>query len=359
MNAPAISVLIDTYNHERFIEQAITSVLGQNFPASGREIIVVDDGSTDRTRELIRNFEPRVRLITKQNGGQSSAFNAGVPECRGEIVAFLDGDDYWQPGKLSAVFAEFRAHPEIGAVGHGITEVDAAGEKLATYMPDQLFEVRLHTVQQAFEFLPLRMFLGTSRLAVRREILNRVLPLPAGLIVEADEFLIAHVVALAGARVLPQPLASYRLHAGNLYQFAEWIPARVQRKLDSLTCIVKELPARLASAGVASDVIGAVVSPVRLDVDRMRLSLHNGRLGEAARVEREAFRQSYRRASFGYHLFHAAVLAAAAVLPSTFFYRLRRWYSARGLARIRRLAGDATPHPSLHAQRIHPAESRK
>jgi glycosyltransferase involved in cell wall biosynthesis len=97
------SVLIDTYNHERFIEQAIASVLEQDFPVSEREILVVDDGSTDRTAEIVRKFEPRVRLLQKENGGQASAFNAAIPECKGEIVAFLDGDDWWTPNKLSRV----------------------------------------------------------------------------------------------------------------------------------------------------------------------------------------------------------------------------------------------------------------
>src|SRR5437879_495363 len=103
MRKPFVSVLIDTYNHERFIEEAIVSVLEQDFPASEREIIVVDDGSTDRAPAVIRKFEPQIRLLRKQNGGQASAFNVGIPECTGEIVAFLDGDDWWAPGKLRAV----------------------------------------------------------------------------------------------------------------------------------------------------------------------------------------------------------------------------------------------------------------
>src|SRR5260370_25865257 len=85
-----VSVLIDTYNHERFIEQAIVSALEQDFPASEREILVVDDGSTDRTPEIVRKFASQVRLLRKKNGGQASAFNAGISECKGEIIAFLD-----------------------------------------------------------------------------------------------------------------------------------------------------------------------------------------------------------------------------------------------------------------------------
>src|SRR5579864_5798208 len=107
MTKPFVSVLIDTYNHERFIEQAIVSVLEQDFPASEREIFVVDDGSTDATPAIVSKFEPQVRLLRKANGGQASAFNAGIPECKGEIIAFLDGDDWWASGKLKKVASAF------------------------------------------------------------------------------------------------------------------------------------------------------------------------------------------------------------------------------------------------------------
>src|SRR6202790_2350271 len=90
-----VTVLIDTYNHERFIERAITSVLEQAMPMDDVEILVVDDGSTDRTPELVRRFEPRVRFLQKPNGGQASAFNFGFAQARGEIFATLDGDDWW------------------------------------------------------------------------------------------------------------------------------------------------------------------------------------------------------------------------------------------------------------------------
>src|SRR5438876_2002514 len=123
MPRPFVSVLIDTYNHERFIEQAIVSVLEQDFPSSEREIVVVDDGSTDNTPTLVEKFRPQVRYLRKANGGQASAFNVGIPEARGEIVAFLDGDDWWAPAKLSEVVKALGRNPEVGLVGHGITEV--------------------------------------------------------------------------------------------------------------------------------------------------------------------------------------------------------------------------------------------
>src|ERR1700678_2541390 len=124
---PRITIIIDTYNHERYVEQAIVSVLDQDFPEAETEILVIDDGSTDRTPEIVRKFEPRVRLLRKENGGQASAFNAGIPEATGEIVAFLDGDDWWAPNKLSRVLETINADPSLGIVGNGIVMVQLDG----------------------------------------------------------------------------------------------------------------------------------------------------------------------------------------------------------------------------------------
>src|SRR5271163_2038849 len=120
---PTVTVLIDTYNHERFIEEAIGSVLGQDFPSGEMEILVLDDGSTDRTAEIVRKFEPRVRLIRKANGGQASAFNVAIPEAKAGVVAFLDGDDWWTRRKVKTVMEAFQNYPTIAAVGHGYYEV--------------------------------------------------------------------------------------------------------------------------------------------------------------------------------------------------------------------------------------------
>src|SRR5271166_5697100 len=125
------SVLIDTYNHERFIEEAVSSVLAQDFPSADREILVVDDGSTDRTAELLNKFASQIRVLRKPNGGQASAFNFGVPQCRGEIIAFLDGDDWWAPSKLREVCRALEDEAEVGVVGHGITEVYSDGREHA------------------------------------------------------------------------------------------------------------------------------------------------------------------------------------------------------------------------------------
>ena len=135
MARPLLSVLIDTYNHEKFIEQAVVSVLEQDFPMGDTEILVVDDGSTDKTRQILRKFEPRIRILQKQNGGQASAFNLAIPQCKGELIAFLDGDDWWTRDKLRTIVPIFESQRDIGGVGHGCLMVDAQGRLKKTVLP--------------------------------------------------------------------------------------------------------------------------------------------------------------------------------------------------------------------------------
>src|ERR1700747_1426766 len=166
---PFASVLIDTYNHEKFIERAVTSVLEQDFRASDREVIVVDDGSTDRTPEILRKFQPHIRILDKRNGGQASAFNVGIPECRGEIIAFLDGDDWWAPGKLRRVVELLASDSTLGVVGHAIIEAFNDGSGGVTPREHPL-RLRLNSGYAADVFRLHRCYLGTSRLALRAHV---------------------------------------------------------------------------------------------------------------------------------------------------------------------------------------------
>ena len=220
-----VTVLIDTYNHERFIERAITSVLEQDMPMDDVEILVVDDGSTDRTPDLIRCFEPRVRLIRKANGGQASAFNAGIRECRGEIVAFLDGDDWWAPEKLRLVLEAMEEDPEAGIIGNGITQVLDNGEEHSEVLRENP-RFRIDSLQGARLFRRRKSQLGTSRMTVRTEILRKILPVPESIVIEADEYIFTLAAALSAVSILGEPLTFYRIHGGNLFQLSG-VQARV------------------------------------------------------------------------------------------------------------------------------------
>ena len=95
---PKVTVIIPAYNAEKFIEQTINSVLAQTF--QDFEIIVIDDGSKDKTAEIINSYGFLVRCIQTTNGGVSRARNLGINNALGEYIAFLDSDDLWEPTKL-------------------------------------------------------------------------------------------------------------------------------------------------------------------------------------------------------------------------------------------------------------------
>jgi glycosyltransferase involved in cell wall biosynthesis len=107
---PQVSVIIPTCNRAWCLAEAVESVLAQD--VAGVELIVVDDGSTDRTPELLAGYGERIRVLRRENRGVSAARNAGIAAARGELVAFLDSDDVWLPGKLRAQVDFFAAHPQ-------------------------------------------------------------------------------------------------------------------------------------------------------------------------------------------------------------------------------------------------------
>jgi len=106
---PRVSVVLPTYNRGWILEQAVESVLSQDY--ANLELIVVDDGSTDDTPQLLSAFGDRLRIIRQENQGVSAARNAGIRAATGELIALLDSDDTWLPGKVTAQVSFFRANP--------------------------------------------------------------------------------------------------------------------------------------------------------------------------------------------------------------------------------------------------------
>ncbi len=113
-NPPGVTVVIPCYNYAHFLPKAIESALSQDYP--NKEIIVVDDGSPDNTREVALSYGDRVRHVHQQNAGLSAARNKGIAEARHEFIAFLDADDWWTPGWLKAAMETFARLPEDYAV---------------------------------------------------------------------------------------------------------------------------------------------------------------------------------------------------------------------------------------------------
>lgn len=126
---PKISVIIPAFNSALFVGRAIRSVLDQTFP--DLELIVVDDGSTDETAQIVRSYsDPRVIYIYQRNQGPNAARNNGIRRTRGELLAFLDSDDWWLPRKLEAQLDRLESIPEAGLVYCSAQKVDGCGRLL-------------------------------------------------------------------------------------------------------------------------------------------------------------------------------------------------------------------------------------
>ena len=128
-----ISVIIPTYNCDRYIVQAIDSVLMQE--DCEVEVIVIDDGSTDDTESVLEPYGDRIHYILQKNQGVAAARNNGIAHAQGDYVAFLDADDYFLPGKLAAQAAILQAKPDVGIVHSGWQRVDSEGNKILDVRP--------------------------------------------------------------------------------------------------------------------------------------------------------------------------------------------------------------------------------
>jgi glycosyltransferase involved in cell wall biosynthesis len=239
MTTPRTTVVIDTYNYGRFIEEAIDSVLSQDFPPEELEIIVVDDGSTDDTAGRIKKYGSRIQYLQKTNGGQASAFNVGFAQARGEFIVLLDADDYFLPGKLRRIVAAFESHPEVGMIYHRLPEMHAGGvmtpaqgfEQLSGFLPSSDRKLSSYSAHQ------------TSCLSFRRSALQDVLPMPESMRIQADVYLELVVVLSKPILAIPEELAVYRIHEKNLCagDYIAPSPEGVKRLLHSSGTVKREI----------------------------------------------------------------------------------------------------------------------
>jgi glycosyltransferase involved in cell wall biosynthesis len=125
---PKVSVIIPTYNRGQYITQALESVLNQTF--RDYDIIVIDDGSTDNTGEILKKYEGKIRSIRQENQGISNTRNRGIRETNGEYLAFLDSDDYWTPEKLKEQVNILDAYSKVGIVYSRMPIINKMGEKI-------------------------------------------------------------------------------------------------------------------------------------------------------------------------------------------------------------------------------------
>lgn len=209
VSRPFASVVIDNHNYGRYLRQAIESVLSQDVPKRDFELVVVDDGSTDDSRDILASYGSRLRAVLQPQQGQATAFNRGFSEARGEVVCLLDSDDVWKPGKLAAVLPLFD-DPKVGAAQHWLEDADAALDSLPQSFPRWPARYTLEDFLRGETH-----FTATSGLAYRRDLLQRALPIPPELFYYLDDFLTVRVLFEAELANIPKVLGAHRVHGGN------------------------------------------------------------------------------------------------------------------------------------------------
>lgn len=135
MIKPLVSVVIPTYNRDKYINETIESVLAQTYP--NIEIIVIDDGSTDNTKEVVAQYVPKIQYVWQKNSERGASRNHGLRLAKGEFISFLDSDDLWLPDKIEEDINFFRKNPSVGLVYTDALQVDAKGNYLKLLKPQK------------------------------------------------------------------------------------------------------------------------------------------------------------------------------------------------------------------------------
>jgi glycosyltransferase involved in cell wall biosynthesis len=217
MTQPLVSILINNYNYGDYLGAAIESALGQTYAHT--EVIVVDDGSTDHSDQVLTQYQQRVQVVQQTNGGQASAFNRGFAASQGEIICFLDADDLFAPDKVEQVVAALQTDAALGWCFHPLTmwQVQSGKQQpsIATGTAG-IYDLRSRIQQgQLTGHMPIPMV--TSGLCFRRSLLQQLLPMPTVIRITSDDYLKYAALGLASGYVLLDDLATQRLHGNNAY----------------------------------------------------------------------------------------------------------------------------------------------
>lgn len=218
MACPAVTVLVPAFNYEKYVCDAIDSVLFQEGVQDGDvEIIVLDDGSSDETVVRCGKYSCRIRYVYTKNRGVSHALSLGVSLSRGKYIAILSSDDYWLPYKLRRVIVVMESDPRIVFAGH-LSLRKRGDTEYKTYVPLAGVSMidEIDTPHKFGEYMR-GDFLQGSAGVFRGDVLRKIMPIPAGVQFFNDQYLTHSVIFYGKVALLPEYLGVYRMHAANYY----------------------------------------------------------------------------------------------------------------------------------------------
>ena len=210
-NIPTISVVMSVYNGEQYLEDAINSMLCQT--ATDFEFIVIDDGSTDGTANLLQQFragDDRIQVVNHQNVGLTASLNIGVRQARGEFIARMDSDDRSDPRRLEAQLAYLRSHSDCVALGSSLRLIDPDGDSLGDSQPPIHHGEIVESLYRGIGSLP------HPSVLMRRKAFERVGGYRESFRYAQDLDLWLRLAEIGQLANLTEPLLHYRLHLNSI-----------------------------------------------------------------------------------------------------------------------------------------------
>jgi hypothetical protein len=215
---PVVSILSNNYNYGRFLGEAVDSALTQSYP--NIEVIVVDDGSTDNSREVLAAYGDRIRAVLKENGGQATAYNVGFAASKGDIICLLDADDIYKPDKVEHVVRILEDNPSFGWCFDVVRQFDdRTGEcyPWSTTHESGKWDVRAATAAGKPPLVPT----ASSGLSFRRKTAEQIFPMPELMRIttgsSSDAYIKWIALALDEGWMSEAELTLMRVHSSNAY----------------------------------------------------------------------------------------------------------------------------------------------
>lgn len=234
-----VSTVIAAYNAAAWIEQTVGSVLAQTHPP--KEVIVIDDGSTDDTRERVGRFGDAVRYVYQENRGSAAARNHGIRLARGRYVAFLDHDDLWEPTKLEIQMGAMQSgEPAVWSYTDALSIDADTGRTL--HRSGQLVPLREGDVLRP---LLLGNFIPFSTVVVERRVFDEIGGFDeSGTLRDLDWHMWLRIAARYPVRCIDQPLVRYRIHPGQMSNTAD-LDATLRSRLSVIESLAATAPERV------------------------------------------------------------------------------------------------------------------
>jgi glycosyltransferase involved in cell wall biosynthesis len=228
MTAPEVSVVIPTYNYSKYIGEAIRSVYDQTL--QDFEIIVVDDGSTDNTKEIVQSFGEKIRYFYQSQQGPAKARNKGIMESRGKFVAFLDSDDVWLPTKLEKQVKKFGENSGTGMVLTDNFLFDEAGI-YREYVNKKGYLLTGDVVANIL----INSGVVTPTVMVRRDVFARIGMFEEDLLIAEDDNMWIRIAVEYGVDIVDESLAKIRDHRGRTMRVSDKLIESVERNVEYLS----------------------------------------------------------------------------------------------------------------------------